>query len=85
MEGQCKIVVRLRIARLRRTASINIRLRHADVAGLQQHQPEIVVGLREIRIGRTSSRKTLAAPVIVILAEDQSQLYPGVSVLGIQN
>ena len=85
MEGQCKIVVRFRIARLEAHSLDKLRLRHADVARLQQHQPEIVVGFREIRIAAHEFTEDIGcASGIILLAEDQSQLYAGVIVLGIE-
>src|SRR6202040_2577387 len=85
MEGQCKIVVRFRIARLEAHSLDKLRLRHADVPRLQQHQAEIVVSFREIRIAAYEFTEDIGcASGIVLLAEDQSQLYTGVIVLGIQ-
>jgi len=73
MGGQCKIVVRFRIARLEAHRLDKLRLRHADVARLHQHQPEIGVSFREIRIAAHEFTGDIGgAGSIVVLANDQS-------------
>src|SRR5207249_11136460 len=62
-----------------------LRPRRTKVARLQQYQSKVVVSFREIRIAAYHFPEDVGgARGIVLLAEDQSQLYPGVSVLGIE-
>ena len=77
--------MRFRIERLEAHSLDKLRLRHANIARLQQYQPEIVVRFREIPVPAHEFTEDIGrASGIVLLAEDQSQLYPGVSVLGIE-
>src|SRR2546430_752237 len=79
------MVVRFGMDRLEAPTLNNPRLPHATAARLQQYQPEIVVSFREIPVAAHEFTEDIGrASGIVVLAEDQSQLYPGVSVLGIE-
>ncbi len=74
-----------RIARLEADSLDKLRPRFPDRSSLQQYQSEVVVTFREIRFSAHDLTEDIGgASRIVLRAEDQSQLYPGVSVLGFE-
>src|ERR1700756_3434212 len=84
-KGQGEIVVGFRIKRLQAPRLGKFRLRRADVARLQSHQPKIVVSLRKIRIAAHQLLEDASgARGVVILAKNQTQLDARVGVLGIK-
>src|SRR5215831_7860536 len=75
MKGQGEIVVGFRIERLQAHRLGKFRLRRADVARPQSHQPKIVVSLRKIRIAANELLEDAGgARGVVILAKNQTQL-----------
>ena len=85
MKGQGKIVVGFRVERLQAHRLGKFRLRRADVARPQTHQPKIVVSLRKIRIATHKLFENIGcATRVVALAEYQTQLDACIRVLGIE-
>src|SRR2546422_873336 len=85
MKGQTEIIVCFGIARLEAYGLTKLCPCLGDIAGLQQHQPKIVVSFREIGITAHEFSKDIGgAGGIVVLAQNQSQLDPCVGVFGIE-
>jgi len=75
--------VGFRIPRFEADSLDKLRSRFLDGSCLEQHQSEVIVSFREIRFPAHDLPEDIrGAGRIVLLAEDQSPLYPGVSVLG---
>ena len=68
-----------------RIASPNAASAFCKCPGLQEHKPKIVVAARELRIAAHEFAEDVGRTVgIIVLGEGQSELDPGIHILGIK-